>query len=102
MKASKPPADAPIPTMENAFLPGCAKPASTGDREGRLAAGGAFGSGLRATARERDDGESLPGLLAARFTVRFFGELYLVCFWCLAFIGDFAGALSDLLRVVPL
>jgi hypothetical protein len=43
-------------------------------------------------ARERDDGKSLPGLLAARFTVRFSGGLYLVFCWRLVFIGDFPGS----------
>ena len=69
---------------------------------GRLAAGGAFGSGLPAAARERDDGKSSPRLLVARFTVRSSGELYLLLCWRLDFIGGFSGSLSYLLTLVPL
>jgi len=63
---------------------------------GRLAAGGACGRGLPPAARERDDGKSSPGFLAARFAVLFSGERYPLLGWRLAFIGDFPSSLSEL------
>ena len=75
--------------MENASLPGCAKPVSSREREGRLAAGAAaIGSGLPAAAPERGDGKASPGLLVARFRVLFFGELCPLLCWPSDFIQD--------------
>src|SRR5882672_8478317 len=100
MKASNPPADAPIPTMENRPPLDCAKPVFSRGREERLAAGGTFGSGLPAADRERDDGKSLPGRLMARLTAPFSCELCPLLGWFFDFIGDFPSSLSGLAVVI--
>jgi hypothetical protein len=87
MKASNPPADAPIPTIENAPHPACATPVLSREREGGSEVGEAFDTGFLAVTWERDDETLAPGLLRARIDLLFPEECSLIS-PRLDFIGD--------------